>query len=264
MNHEDSLYDHSSVLIAGRLYFGSYPTRSRLRQIELDQFTHIIDLTEDGEMEPYDTYLTVIRFPVKDHSAPEDSIHYCHFVTHIVSLLRQPSTKLYIHCRGGHGRSSMLCVSIWMSMDEDCHFSDAVDLVNRAHSARVRLRDKWRYRRMPFNHIQNTFLHKMHKNIYLNIAECNFSNAFAWILPPRPYHIEHLYDTMKCGGSTMKEIEHAISERLEQRLSGNRDYMIRFQLTFLKSFKFVGVDIELDRLVKRVLQRLRVKFFYRQ
>lgn len=264
-----SLMDLISTLIPERVYFGGYPTERMMQELSAHHFTHIVNLTLEGEMTPYDfdQSMEMFEFPIPDHSVPPDMFEYCHFVSVLRRVLvNDPSTKMYIHCRGGHGRSGMLCVSLWMLFELETEVIRAIEYVNTCHTSRHILREKWRNRRMPFNHVQSTFLHRIHKNIFLNTSDSafKFSSHYGWILPRENSEIciENVYARMIRDGNDPSDIYDQIKYRLLRNISTHRDIICRFQLTFLKSFKFVGVAPELDEMVRRALFEIRETLFY--
>lgn len=264
-----SFMDLISTLIPERVYFGGYPTEQMMLELSKNRFTHIVNLTSEGEMPPYhfDESVEVFEFPIPDHSVPLDMFEYCHFVTVLRRILvNDLSSKIYIHCRGGHGRSGMLCVSLWMLIQLETEVIRAIEYVNTCHISRNILREKWRTRRMPFNHVQSSFLHRIHKNIFLNTSESQskFSSHYGWILPRANSDIciENVYARMLKDENHPSDIYEQIKYRLFRNISTHRDSVCRLQLTFLKSFKFVGVPSELDKMVRQALFEIRETLFY--
>ena len=176
---DDNLYDWISVLVPDRLYYGSFPNQAMMNQLVKEKFDVIVNLTRDGEEDlyrltpsppgfPQQNEIEYIHYPIDDNQGPDDYEDYCSFITWI-KYRYFDKKKIYIHCRGGHGRSSMVSVSVMYTISPiECH--EAIRCVNEAHNNRVNLRNKWRKRKSPFNTIQYYFLTKMHKNIYVTIA----------------------------------------------------------------------------------------------
>lgn len=76
--------------------------------------THFIDLTEDGELHPYEQYIPKdsgvqhYRFPIKDQNTPK-SIEATHaLMQQIDAILQDPKAKVYLHCWGGVGRTGTI------------------------------------------------------------------------------------------------------------------------------------------------------------
>jgi len=72
---------------------------------------HYIDLTEEGELRPYNHLLhtdtTYLRFPIKDLGAPE-SEECVHILIDKIKELMHDDGCVYIHCRGGVGRTGTI------------------------------------------------------------------------------------------------------------------------------------------------------------
>lgn len=76
--------------------------------------THFIDLTQEGELHPYqhllpkDGSVHYLRFPIRDAHAPE-SIEEVHGLTkYIETVLGDPNNAIYLHCWGGVGRTATI------------------------------------------------------------------------------------------------------------------------------------------------------------
>jgi hypothetical protein len=265
------LYDHISTLLPGRVYFGGYPSETMLSQLEQEQFTHIVNLTIDNEMAPYRSIrMLMYEYPIPDHGVPRDILEYCEFLCFLRRLcVNENLSKIYIHCRGGHGRSSMICVSLWMLLHPDMELQPSITHVNQCHVTRKVLREKWRNKRVPFNHHQSTFLHKIHRTIFLNTslahASFSFSTHYVWVLPrrvhPTDISLEEVWDEMTANGANEHDRYDRVGEMIQQHYEQHRDLKFRLQLTFLRSFHFVGVSPELSAVVRSHLYRIRENLF---
>jgi ADP-ribosylglycohydrolase len=113
-NHPKPLAE-SYWAIPGRLLAGKYPGGRDLKELErrlgplLDAgITGFLDLTEHGELPPYDNYLppnvAYLRKPITDHGVPRDHAHMAEIVAALDGLLRE-GRKTYVHCRAGIGRT---------------------------------------------------------------------------------------------------------------------------------------------------------------
>lgn len=237
-----------SVVIPDRLYFAGFPRQEDILQLESNGFTHLLDLTDGEECPPYHTRLTRIHFPIADHGTPRDPIGYCQEMTRIRSMFRQEGSKWLVHCRGGHGRSSMVCVSLWMlwKAPERVSVNHAIAFINQAHLTRPRLRAKWRARRMPFNHEQASFLHRMHKTIFIG--------QYTWLLPKA-------VESRMTSSLTDQQDIRSMSSMIREWLVENDEHLARFQLTFLRSFQVLHVSSEWDEWIRECLFELRNEVF---
>ncbi len=105
-------------VVPGKLLAGEYPggaspeaTRERLRRFTAAGVAVFIDLTQPGELAPYEAELPAgveyLRKPIPDHGLPEERAH----MAGILESLRQAlssSRPAYLHCRAGIGRTGMV------------------------------------------------------------------------------------------------------------------------------------------------------------
>jgi len=105
----------------GALLAGEYPgheqpgwTRVRLERFRAAGVTAFLDLTEEGELEPYtellDGWATYRRFPIRDYSVPT--------VDEMTAILDALDAALgrevvYLHCWGGSGRTGTV-IGCWL------------------------------------------------------------------------------------------------------------------------------------------------------
>jgi ADP-ribosylglycohydrolase len=106
---------NSYWVLPGKLLAGEYPggpnpaaTRERLARLLEAGVGCFIDLTEEGELQPYDGELppgvTYRRFPVPDHGVPRLLEHMAATLGYLRQLLEGPRA-VYLHCRAGIGRT---------------------------------------------------------------------------------------------------------------------------------------------------------------
>lgn len=76
--------------------------------------THFIDLTEEGELPPYnhllpnDGSINYLRFPIKDARAPKSIESVSRLITEMEDILKRKDAKIYLHCWGGVGRTGTI------------------------------------------------------------------------------------------------------------------------------------------------------------
>ena len=110
----------NSYKVDDRIYAGEYPATSNetLGRRELSRFvkfgiTHFIDLTEGGELSPYSQWLPdgccYTRFAIKDCGVPRSMQEVAELLETIVATIKSDKkAKVYIHCRGGIGRTGTI------------------------------------------------------------------------------------------------------------------------------------------------------------
>jgi ADP-ribosyl-[dinitrogen reductase] hydrolase len=105
-------------VVPGKLLAGEYPggasteaTRERLQRLTEAGISAFIDLTQPGELAPYDAELPAgvdyVRKPIPDHGLPAERGD----MAAILAWLRKAldSTRaVYLHCRAGIGRTGMV------------------------------------------------------------------------------------------------------------------------------------------------------------
>jgi hypothetical protein len=109
---------NSYWVLPGQLLAGEYPgasslaaTRERLRSLLRAGVGCFIDLTEPGELAPYDAGLPhgveYFRWPLPDHGIPERPAQMTGVLECLRAALRS-SHGVYLHCRAGIGRTNMV------------------------------------------------------------------------------------------------------------------------------------------------------------
>jgi ADP-ribosyl-[dinitrogen reductase] hydrolase len=117
-------------VIPGKFLAGEYPgdkdlvkAREKINRFIEVGIRHFIDLTESGELIPYESILseesraaritaTYQRFPIRDLSVPSDSDHLAKILFAIDRRIREGGV-VYVHCWGGVGRTGLV-VACWL------------------------------------------------------------------------------------------------------------------------------------------------------
>lgn len=153
-----------SFLIQDLLYFGPYPDTDIITFLETKGVDLIIDLTTPlDNLPPYKTSIKHLPFPILDGETPEDSIDFFNLLTRIILKLYQKK-PVYIHCKGGHGRSGLVsaCV-LWAYYNITPKKS--LEIVTHSHRLRKDMKPKWRKVQCPHSFRQRDWVYKFSKEL---------------------------------------------------------------------------------------------------
>lgn len=161
--------ERSSYFIKDRALFGSFPTQEAVTELEKNGVRHFVNLTHNNERKitPYRTQYNYISFPITDHQVPEDRRLFASFIVKLADIIYglNKGELIYIHCKGGHGRSgvvvaSLLCYIFNMTPTE------SLEHTTMYHSHRKSMREKWRKIGSPQTYQQKNFVHQLCKPIH--------------------------------------------------------------------------------------------------
>lgn len=155
--------DKCSYFIKDRAMFGSYPSQEAVGELVSEGVTVFVDLTVPGErmITPYETDKRRISFPIKDRHIPDNWTAFTEFILELSKVIRglESPNKLYLHCKGGHGRSGVVVACIL------CHMyrispKKALECTTKCHKKRSVMRDKWRAIGSPQTRSQKIFVQR--------------------------------------------------------------------------------------------------------
>ena len=255
----ENIYDWISCLIKDKLYFGPFPNQNMIDSLFKENFDFIINLTMDNEnifvdfnesKDDIQTYRVpknkYISYQIKDNDTPECPLSYSSFIIKLKKLYLTDK-KIYIHCRGGHGRSGMVSVSLLLSIFLDKNIKEIIEIVNQSHIDRIILRKKWKNKKTPFNYNQYMFLLKIHKNIYIN----NINKYYNWLIfNDYIYHDNKRYESVyKFYIESLLDYDSKIEyikNNFKSKIKSNKDIEYKFYLTYLKNIIITDCDDNLQ------------------
>ena len=172
--------ERSSYFIKDKALFGGYPTQESVNIFEENGVRHFIDLTCPGERKitPYKTKYTYHKYCIRDHRVPTDWHSFAQFILKICNIIKKLNTgeKIYIHCKGGHGRSGIVVASVL------CHLYkiqpvEALRLTKEYHSRRKKMKDYRRQMGSPPGENQKEFVRRFFRPLYFYKAYSNGATA---------------------------------------------------------------------------------------
>ena len=96
-----------------------------------------------------------------DRKIPYDIFNFTLLVLKSIELLNQ-NKKIYIHCKGGHGRSGIL-VACSLKSYLNVSPEKAITLTTKYHNERDGVRDKWKRLGCPQTFSQKKFVYKIYQ-----------------------------------------------------------------------------------------------------
>lgn len=126
--------------------FGAWPTQAEVDELENWGVKVFVKLANEKEeiVTPYTTSSAseIITYPITDSSVPEDKEEFMSLVVSMCDRIEK-GHKIYIHCKGGHGRAGILVSAILMYKDK-VKPEEAIALTSKFHSQRQNMKEKWR------------------------------------------------------------------------------------------------------------------------
>lgn len=161
--------ERCSYFIPKKALFGSFPSQEAVSILESEGVKYFIDLTNKGErfIKKYVTIYNYINYPIKDHSVPDDKVSFSQLIIKLCDIIctLQNDDKIYIHCKGGHGRSGILVACI-LCKYYNLTPREALIETNRCHRNRLHMRERWRKIGSPQSINQKEFVYSFFKPFY--------------------------------------------------------------------------------------------------
>lgn len=174
--------ERCSYFIEHKALFGSFPDQRTVETLEREGVRYFIDLTENDEeflvlpqtdptsttkKIPYRTKYTYIHYPIQDRQIPSDWADFARLVLKVCDIIQnlREGEKIYLHCKGGHGRSGVVVASI-LCVYNKWHPIAALKHTSECHARRPIMREKWRRLGSPQNKYQKNFVLKFFRHLY--------------------------------------------------------------------------------------------------
>lgn len=152
-----------SVLVTDSLAFGAVPhnkTEAYAIKAWLEVDGIVVDLREVQEYGAYEVsdWKHVVRYPVTDMSVPAS-------MSDFHDLVRTAATcpRVYVHCRGGHGRSGVFVAGFLLFTGVVDSAAEALTMTYTAHQTRVNIKHSAKRMGAPQNAKQKKFVREYEK-----------------------------------------------------------------------------------------------------
>jgi protein-tyrosine phosphatase len=160
-------FDFASVVYNNKIYFGGYPNNEWFLKLKMENVKLFVNLTLEKEMTiknlyPYFNNLNsfeYIHYPIIDNNIPESLSSFQSLIKELIIRIKnfKDYEKIYIHCKGGHGRSGMVVACLL------CHLLNitpekALLMTTLSHTYRPNLKLKYKNIKCPQIFIQKKFV----------------------------------------------------------------------------------------------------------
>lgn len=160
--------DKASYFIKDKALFGSFPTQEAVEELENEGIRYFVDLThhDESKITPYQTKYQYISYPIPDHRVPHNWKIFSIFIVYLSRIISNllEGEKLYLHCKGGHGRSGIVVACLYAYI-YGLKPEKALEYTSLSHSKRRVMREKWRTVGSPQTLSQKNFVFKFFEPI---------------------------------------------------------------------------------------------------
>ncbi len=162
--------DYASYFVENKALFGCYPNQGGVEGLEALGVRYFLDLTyhQEARITEYDTKYHYENYQILDRSCPKDRVSFGRLVVKyakIITLLPE-GEKVYVHCRGGHGRSGVVVAALLCFLHRITP-QDAMERTSKYHSRRKIMQERWRALGSPQTRVQKNFILAFFKPLYI-------------------------------------------------------------------------------------------------
>ncbi len=166
------MLDFCSCFYGDFAFFGCYPSKDQFHELLENDFCYFIDLTTLRERQrlsynysldiPNYKNLFYLNFSIVDNNVPVSPKLFMELLQ-FLSKVMEKKKKIYIHCKGGHGRSSLLVASIFCLLFTH-RPPEAFLKTKQCHENRIDMKHKYRGIQCPQLQSQRRFLVELYNN----------------------------------------------------------------------------------------------------
>ena len=157
-----------AFFIKNKACFGGFPTQDQVLKLEKEGFVFFVNLTNNYERKiiPYHTSKEYLQYPIKDRNIPRNNKSFARLILTIVSKIKtfKGLDKLYLHCKGGHGRSGLV-VAILLCHMFNLPSNQSIQYTTKYHNTRE-MKEKWKKIGSPQTKDQKEFVKSFCEDIF--------------------------------------------------------------------------------------------------
>lgn len=244
-----------NYFIKNKAIFGGYPTQDVVTQLEENHNVVLfVDLTQDDEknLKKYvPKQSETWRFQITDQKHPVCIYKYCAFIMQLSCFIDdlKDDQKIYLHCRGGHGRSGLVVASLLIFRNK-ITIEEGIQMTNVYHRQRHGLSEKWHKIRIP-NHAQINFLYKVFNPIIIVNKPFVYKSTLPSLLHKTSIHFEDEDLTYNSGAIAFYSYKDLEDKEYISALNSAKTYMNFIKVVASKEWK-TGVTFQhkVNRIVK--------------
>jgi protein-tyrosine phosphatase len=181
-----SITETSAYFVTNQCLFGAYPTQHQIQQLEEWGVNIVVNLTKNDEkkIRPYRTGAKVIQFSIPDRKVPENVREFCALVIHLTREIRK-GKKIYVHCKGGHGRAGLLVAAILcylhkITPKESFIRTSEYHATRPVHSTKPRKNEFWKIKGSPQTQEQREFVRSLFQQYKIS-KDSPFTERGKWL-----------------------------------------------------------------------------------
>lgn len=245
--------ESSSYFIKDKAIFGSYPNQQSVYELEKMGVKYFVDLTlpDEKKIVPYITTQKCLNFPIYDQNVPMDLRTFFRFILQITRIIRElrVDEKIYIHCKGGHGRAGLVVACILCYIFSLTPY-ESLQYTSECHNNRKNMRERWRKIGSPQTYLQKKFVYKSFNPVNMNVIVKHLLSEKSL---PENKNIQDYFSEYK-----EKFLENSSDKFFSQFIKKNK---VIPSLDFDTSYLDTVITIEWDDVKDNILRYLILNFF---